>query len=61
MLPPDGLRTGTLEIGRAIERLGSDLETSYDENFIAQKRRALRQYGISLLTIQVEPDEVTIH
>jgi len=40
---------------------GATLETSYDENFIAQKRRALRQHGISLLTIQVEPDEVTIH
>jgi len=44
-----------------LKGLGATLETSYDENFIAQKRRALRQHGISLLTIQVEPDEMTIH
>jgi hypothetical protein len=44
-----------------LKGLGATLETSYDENFIAQKRRVLRQHGISLLTIQVEPDEMTIH
>jgi hypothetical protein len=44
-----------------LKGLGATLETSYDENFIAQQRRALRQHGISLLTIQVEPDEMTIH
>jgi hypothetical protein len=44
-----------------LKGLGATLETSYDENFIAQKRRALRQHGISLLAIQVEPDEMTIH
>jgi hypothetical protein len=41
--------------------LGTTLETPYDESFITQKREALRQHGVSLLTIQVEPDEVTIH
>jgi hypothetical protein len=52
------------ELSRMVEclkGLGASLETSYDETFIAQKREVLRQHGISLLTIQVEPDEVTIH
>lgn len=44
-----------------LEGLRATLETSYDEGFMAQKREALRQQGVSLLTIQVEPDEVTIH
>src|ERR1700730_2656186 len=44
-----------------LKRLGATLESSYDENFLAQKREVLRQHGLSLLTIQVEPDEVTIH
>ena len=44
-----------------LKRLGATLESSYDENFIAQKREVLRRHGVSLLTIQVEPDEVTIH
>lgn len=44
-----------------LKSLGATLETAYDESFIAQKRQALRQEGISLLTLQVEPDEVTIH
>jgi hypothetical protein len=43
-----------------LKELGATLETSYDEGFIAHKREALRQQGVSLLTIQVEPDEVTI-
>jgi hypothetical protein len=52
------------EISKLEERLkglGTTLETSYDESFITQKREALRQHGVFLLTIQVEPDEVTIH
>jgi hypothetical protein len=44
-----------------LKRLGATLESSYDENFIAHKREVLRHHGVSLLTIQVEPDEVTIH
>ena len=52
------------ELSKLEERLKglrATLETSYDEGFIAQKREALRQHGVSLLPIQVEPDEVTIH
>ncbi len=49
------------KLEKCLRRLGATLETSYDENFIAQKQEVLRQHGVSLLTIQVEPDEATIH
>jgi len=49
------------KLEECLKGLGATLETSYDESFIAQKREVLRQHGISLLTIQVEPTEVTIH
>ena len=41
--------------------LGANLATPYDEDFIAQKRKALLEQGISLLTIEMEPQEVKIH
>ena len=49
------------EMEKLLKGLGATLETSYDESFITQKREVLRQHGVSLLTIQVEADEVTIH
>jgi len=52
------------ELSKLEERLkglGATLETSYDESFIARKQEALRQQGISLLTIQAAPDKMTIH
>jgi hypothetical protein len=48
-------------LGNCLKGFGATLETPYDESFIAQKREILRHEGISLVTIQVEPDEVTIH
>jgi hypothetical protein len=44
-----------------LKGLGATLETSYDESFITQKRQVFRHYGVSLVTIQVEPHEMTIH
>lgn len=41
--------------------LGSSLTTQYDDDFIAGKRKALQEQGISLLTIAVEPEEINIH
>ena len=41
--------------------MGANLATPYDEEFIAQKRKALLEQGISLLTIEMEPQEVKIH
>ena len=49
------------KLEKVLKALGATLETSYDDSFIAQKREALLQHGVSLLTIQVEPHEVTIH
>ena len=49
------------KLEKCLRSLGATLETSYDENFITQKREVLRQHGVSLLTIQVEPYEATIH
>jgi len=43
------------KLEKLLTELGATIETPYDANFIAQKRKALRQQGISLLTIQVEP------
>ena len=52
------------ELGKLEARLatlGANLATPYDEEFIAQKQKALQEQGISLLTIEVEPQEVKIH
>jgi len=49
------------KLEKCLRGLGATLGTSYDESFIAQKREALRQHGVSLLTIKVELDETTIH
>lgn len=49
------------KLEKCLKSLHATLEMPYDESFIAQKRRVLQQEGISLVTIQVEPDEVTIH
>jgi hypothetical protein len=50
---------GRLEAGLAA--LGSTLTTSYDKDFIAQKRKVLQRQGISLLTITVDPHETNVH
>lgn len=48
------------KLENCLKGFGATLETPYDESFIAWKREILRHEGISLVTIQVEPDEVTI-
>ena len=52
------------ELGKleaSLATLGSSLTTPYDEDFIAKKRKALQEQGISLLTITVEPQETNVH
>jgi hypothetical protein len=61
MLLPADFEQEILKLEKLLMEGGATIETPYDETFIAQKRRELRQHGISLLTIQVEPDEMTIH
>lgn len=40
--------------------LGSTLTKSYDEDFIAEKRKVLQRQGISLLTVTVDPHETNV-
>ncbi|HKS72276.1 MAG TPA: hypothetical protein VJQ82_03710 [Terriglobales bacterium] len=41
--------------------LGFALATPYDEDFIAQKRKTLQKQGISILTITIDPQEISVH
>ena len=49
------------KMGACLARLDSSLATPYDEEFIVRKRNALRQQGISLLTIEVPAHDIKIH
>ena len=52
------------ELGKlqtCLSSLGASLTTPYDDAFISQKRKALQEQGISLLTITIEPRENDIH
>ncbi len=52
------------ELGKldaCLATLGASLTTPYDEDFIAQKRKALQKQGISLLTITIDPHETSVH
>jgi hypothetical protein len=58
---PGDWQTELGKLEACLATLGSKLATPYDEEFIAQKRKALLEQGISLLTIEMEPKEVKIH
>lgn len=49
------------KLERTLKDLHATLETCYDDVFIARKREELRQPGVSLLTLQVEPQEMKVH
>ncbi len=49
------------KLENSLTSLQASLETPYDYVFIARKRQILRQLGISLLTVEVEPEDVLIH
>jgi hypothetical protein len=49
------------KLEECLKALHATLETPYDDTFIAQKREALRQQGMSLLTVEVEPADILIH
>jgi len=44
-----------------LQGLHATLQTPYDDVFVAQKREASRQQGISLLSVQIEPQEIKVH
>jgi len=49
------------KLAETLKALHATLETFYDDVFIARKQEELRQHGISLLTLQVEPREMKVH
>ena len=51
------LETSLIALGWTL----ADLADPYDEDFIAEKRNALRKQGVSLLTITVDPQETNVH
>ena len=44
-----------------LKDLRATLVTSYDDVFVARKREELRQQGVTLLTIQIDPQELKVH
>lgn len=48
------------KLEQAPNGLHATLETIYDDVFIARKREELRQQGISLLKLQVEPQDMKL-
>jgi len=49
------------KLEETLKGLHVTLETPYDDVFIARKREELRQQGISLLTVQLEPQAMKVH
>ena len=49
------------KLEETLKGLDATLETPYDDVFIARKQEELRQNGVSLLTLQIEPREMKVH
>ncbi len=49
------------KLEETLKNLHATLETLYDDVYLARKREELRQHGVSLLTLQVEPREMKVH
>ena len=45
----------------ALARVGETLESTYDDCYIARKREALKKAGISLLHVEIEPQDISIN
>ena len=52
--------TELAKLEACLASLGASLTSPYDDAFITQKRKALQEQGISLLTSSVEPGEIKI-
>jgi len=54
----------SVELGKieaSLRELGETLETVYDDQYIARKDRALKEAGISVLRLEVQPEDVTVN
>ena len=49
------------KLEETLKGLHATLETPYDDIFIARKQAKLRQHGVSLLAVQIEPQEMKVH
>lgn len=49
------------KLEETLKGLHATLETPYDDVFVERKREELRQQGISLLTVRIEPQEIKVH
>lgn len=45
----------------SLAELGEALKSVYDEAYIARKEEALREAGIPLLRVEIEPEDRSIH
>ena len=45
----------------ALAELGETLESVYDDSYKTRKKKALREAGISLLRIEVEPENKSVN
>jgi hypothetical protein len=45
----------------SLAELGETLRSVYDETYIAKKEEALREAGIPLLRVEIEPEDRSIH
>jgi len=45
----------------SLAELGETLLSVYDEAYIARKEKALREAGIPLLRVEIEPEDRSIH
>ena len=54
-----GVELGKMEA--CLAGLDASLATPYDQEFIVRKRNALKQHGISLLTLEVQPQDINLY
>jgi hypothetical protein len=58
---PTDFTVAVAKLEAALARLGETLESVYDDSYKARKELALRQAGISLLRIEVEPENRSVN
>jgi len=56
-----GFASELAKLEAALARIGETLESRYDDCYIARKREALKKVGISLLQVEIEPQDISIN
>lgn len=55
------LATELTKLETALDRLGENLESNYDDTYIARKREALQRAGIAILRVEIEPGDLSVN